>query len=123
MLILETLKRALSPMSRSRLSLVASAVSCGLVSKLLQLLDWQAAAFSEGAAGASVRQQAAQDAAVQRVLAVEVLHLLSDGDSMSATEVSVIIVSSLVKKGFLFDIACLPGDCMYIDCTQCGAIC
>lgn len=87
-LVLETLKRALSPVNRARVPLVAACLSCALVPQLLKLLDWQAGGGTEaGNPDRSARQQQAQDAGVQRVLAVEVLHLLADGENGPAAEV------------------------------------
>lgn len=98
-LVLETLKRALSTANRQRDSLVAQALSAGLVQKLLLLLDWRSGE-SEGAAGedggssasgnnnsssgsCSMTQAQEQELAVERTLAVDVLRLLAEEGSFS----------------------------------------
>jgi DnaJ family protein C protein 13 len=94
-LVLETLKRALSPANRQRDSLVAQALQAGLVQKLLLLLDWRsgeaaAAADSAGASGSGMTQAQEQELAVERTLAVDVLRLLADEGSYSAQVNSVL---------------------------------
>ncbi|KAL0040215.1 hypothetical protein WJX77_000548 [Trebouxia sp. C0004] len=87
-LALETLQRALTLANRARDSLVGSALGAGLVQVLLQRLDWRSGS------GADADNQEG-DEAVERVLAVEVLHLLrapgaysvSLSDTLGASEV------------------------------------
>lgn len=90
-LVLETLKRALSPANRQRDSLVAQALQSGLVKKLLLLLDWRssssdapAAAGGSSNSSSSAIQAQEQELAVERTLAVDVLRLLSEEGSYSA---------------------------------------
>jgi len=93
-LVLETLKRALSPANRQRDTLVAQALQSGLVQKLLLLLDWRSSSSSSSddpaAAGgssnssSSATQAQEQELAVERTLAVDVLRLLSEEGSYSA---------------------------------------
>ncbi|KAF8069423.1 GRV2 [Scenedesmus sp. PABB004] len=84
LLVLETLKRALSPANRQRDTLVAQALSAGMPARLLARLDWRsgghaAEAGGEGT-GAGGRGAGAgeQEAAVERALAVDVLRLLAE---------------------------------------------
>lgn len=93
-LVLETLKRALSTANRQRDSLVAQALQAGVVQKLLLLLDWRsgeaAAADGGGASGSGMTQAQEQELAVERTLAVDVLRLLADEGSYSAQVNSVL---------------------------------
>jgi DnaJ family protein C protein 13 len=92
-LVLETLKRALSPANRGREGLVAQALTARLVQTLLGMLDWRssgAGAYAAGSSTAEAQQQQPgpsgggseaqeQETAVERALAVDVLRLLADG--------------------------------------------
>ncbi|KAK9809260.1 hypothetical protein WJX72_012293 [[Myrmecia] bisecta] len=87
-LALETLKRALTLQNRSRDVLVGAALSAGLVQLLLRKLDWRSGKGDE------VDEQG-RDEAVERVLAVDLLHLLAAegayamavGDILNASDV------------------------------------
>lgn len=99
-LVLETLKRALSPANRQRDSLVMQALQVGLVQKLLLLLDWRSGeAAADGSSGSSMTQAQEQELAVERTLAVDVLRLLSDEGSYSA-QVNAILSQSPVWAAY-----------------------
>lgn len=76
-LALESMKRAFTTVNRSRDVLVGQGVQNGLVDRLLGLLDWRRGAqgFSDNSAEEHTQQR---DMAVQRVLAVDVLKLMSE---------------------------------------------
>lgn len=98
-LVLETLKRSLSPANRQRDSLVAQALQAGLVQKLLLLLDWRSGG-GEGAAADDSRAQAQeQELAVERTLAVDVLRLLAEEGSYSP-QVSAVLSQSPVWAAY-----------------------
>jgi DnaJ family protein C protein 13 len=100
-LVLETLKRALSPANRQRDSLVAQALQAGLVQRLLLLLDWRSgeAAGADSAADGSTAQSQEQEVAVERTLAVDVLRLLADEGSYSV-QVNAILSQSPVWAAY-----------------------
>ncbi|KAK9915634.1 hypothetical protein WJX75_001835 [Coccomyxa subellipsoidea] len=71
-LALETLKLALSTDNRARDSLVGAALAAGLLPRLLAKLDWRK---GSGAGGFGEEEERAES--MERVLAVELLHLLA----------------------------------------------
>lgn len=80
-LAVETLKRGLSTTNRSRDLLVGSALNSGLLTLLLNRLDWrsrsgQASPTGHDAAAAAAGDEAS-DEAVQRVLFVDVINLMA----------------------------------------------
>lgn len=97
-LVLETLKRALSPANRQRDSLVAQALQAGLVQKLLLLLDWRSGEAAADGSG-SMTQAQEQELAVERTLAVDMLRLLSDEGSYSV-QVNAILSQSPVWSAY-----------------------
>lgn len=110
-LVLETLKRALSIGNRQRDTLVAQGIQVGLVDKLLQMLDWrsssssavestgQTATAAAGDCGSERSQAQQQEQAVERALAVDVLRLLAEEGSYSG-QVSGVLARSPVWAAY-----------------------
>eukprot|EP00879_Flechtneria_rotunda_P008708 GHRR01009122.1.p1 GENE.GHRR01009122.1~~GHRR01009122.1.p1 ORF type:complete len:191 (+),score=72.01 GHRR01009122.1:177-749(+) len=122
-LVLETLKRALTPANRQRDILVAQALKVSLPQKLLQLLDWRretaivtvaagggdsgspsgAAADAQHPASANreadISQSNEQEQAVQRALAVDVLRLLAE-EGLYSSQVQSLLGQSPVWSAY-----------------------
>ncbi|CAI5949315.1 unnamed protein product [Closterium sp. NIES-65] len=95
-LALETMKRLLAPTNRSRDVIVAQALRNGLVQVLLAILDWRAG----GKASLAARMRWSEsEAAVGRVLTVEILRLLG-ADGAYSIRVQEILNGSEVWRAF-----------------------
>jgi DnaJ family protein C protein 13 len=110
-LVLEALKRCLAPGNRQRDTLVAQALSAQLPARLLGLLDWRAAGAGApppqqqqpseqqqaggGGAGGSAPAEA-QEAAVLRTLAVDVLRLMAEEEGAYSAQAAAALARSEV---------------------------
>ncbi|KAK9807966.1 hypothetical protein WJX73_008492 [Symbiochloris irregularis] len=92
-LALETLQRGLQLNNRARSLLVGAALSAGLVPFLLAKLDWRTRAQQ------ATVQEEERDEAVERVVAVEVLHLLA-AEGLHAQAVQELLGQSEVWRAY-----------------------
>jgi len=98
-LSLEIVKRCLNPQSRARDALVKQAIDSNLVQRLLEMLDWKVNGASDASVNRAISANKADEGSL-KVLVVDILHLLREGQGEMSQSIADILDNSDIWKAY-----------------------